>query len=120
MQVTTKYISKEKRVLLELRLVPFGCADDTGLFYGIKFYNDLLKEAWPEGNVQSELILEKNANTFTFKEGWGFPRKVYFNGDECMMPQPDEFPGLPNAAHTNLITVPKLALFWLLMFLALP
>lgn len=120
MQVTTKYISKEKQALLELRLVPFGCADDTGLFYGTKFYNDLLKEAGPEGNVQSELILEKNANTFTFKEGWGFPRKVYFNGDECMMPQPDEFPGLPNAAHANLITVPKLALFWLLMFLAFP
>jgi len=59
------------------------CADDTGMFYGMKFYNDLLMEAGPLGNVQSELLLQKNKDTFTLKNGWAFPRKVYFNGDEC-------------------------------------
>ena len=81
-----------------------SCADDTGMFYGMKFYNDLLMEAGPSGNVQSEVLLQKDKNTFTFKNGWAFPRKVYFNGEECMMPPPDSYPYLPNSAHQNLIT----------------
>ncbi|CAN1311927.1 COBRA-like protein 4 [Linum perenne] len=90
--------------------------DDTGMFYGTKFYNDLLMEAGPFGNVQSEVLLMKDKNTFTFKQGWAFPRKVYFNGDECMLPPPDSYPFLPNAAFTT--PVPFLTLitaFFLLM-----
>lgn len=68
------------------------------MFYGLKYYNDLLMEAGPEGNVQSEILLQKDQNTFTFKQGWAFPRKVYFNGDECKMPHPDDYPHLPNSA----------------------
>jgi hypothetical protein len=68
------------------------------MFYGLKYYNDLLMEAGPEGNVQSEILLHKDLNTFTFKKGWAFPRKVYFNGDECKMPPPDAYPYLPNSA----------------------
>lgn len=76
-------------------------------------------EAGPNGNVQTELILEKDAETFTFREGWAFPRKIYFNGDECMMPPPDSYPHLPNSAHSNLVMIlPKLALFWVLVTLA--
>lgn len=74
------------------------------MFYGMKFYNDLLMEAGPQGNVQSELLLQKNKDTFTFKQGWAFPRKVYFNGDECMLPPPDAYPFLPNSANANPIT----------------
>lgn len=73
-------------------------ADDSGMFYGIKFFNDVLMEAGVDGNVQSELILQKDMNMFTFKQGWAFPRKVYFNGEECMMPPPEEYPYLPNSA----------------------
>ncbi|KAK8497933.1 hypothetical protein V6N12_057109 [Hibiscus sabdariffa] len=51
-------------------------ADDTGMLYGMKFYNDLLMEAGPFGNVQSEVLLRKDKDTFTFKQGWAFPRKV--------------------------------------------
>lgn len=69
------------------------------MFYGMKFFNDLLMEAGPFGNVQSEVLLQKDQNTFTFKQGWAFPRKVYFNGDECMLPPPDMYPFLPNSAH---------------------
>ena len=76
-------------------------ADDTGMFYGMKFYNDLLMEAGPQGNVQSEVLLRKNKDTFTFKHGWAFPRKVYFNGDECLLPPPDTYPFLPNSAYVN-------------------
>ncbi|KAK6921024.1 COBRA, plant [Dillenia turbinata] len=85
-------------------LVPYPSTNDSGMFYGIKYYNDILMEAGPDGNVQSELILQKDFNTFTFKEGWAFPRKVYFNGDECAMPPPDVYPYLPSSAHGNLVS----------------
>lgn len=73
------------------------------MFYGMKFYNDLLMEAGPSGNVQSEVLLQKDKNTFTLKQGWAFPRKVYFNGEECMLPPPDTYPFLPNSAHNSLV-----------------
>ncbi|KAJ6402570.1 hypothetical protein OIU84_014633 [Salix udensis] len=76
-----------------------ACEDDTAMFYGMKNYNDELMEAGPLGNLQSEVLLQKDQNTFTFKQGWAFPRKVYFNGDECMLPPPDTYPFLPNSAH---------------------
>ncbi|KAL6650139.1 hypothetical protein ACP70R_014363 [Stipagrostis hirtigluma subsp. patula] len=79
-------------------LLPYGTINDTGMFYGLKFYNDLLMEAGPFGNVQSEVLMRKDARTFTFSQGWAFPRKIYFNGDECKMPPPDSYPYLPNSA----------------------
>lgn len=69
------------------------------MFFGMKYYNDLLNEAGPMGNVQSEILLKKDKNTFTLKQGWAFPRKIYFNGDECKLPPPDAYPSLPNAVH---------------------
>lgn len=90
-------------------------ADDTGMFYGMKFYNDLLMEAGPFGNVQSEVLMQKDENTFTFKQGWAFPRKVYFNGEECMLPPPEAYPSLPNTANTKSILISTIAasVFWL-------
>lgn len=80
-------------------LVPYQDINDTGMFYGMKFYNDLLMEAGPFGNVQSEVLLRKDKTTFTLKQGWGFPRRIYFNGDECKLPPPDSYPFLPNSAR---------------------
>jgi hypothetical protein len=80
-------------------ILVYACAtDDTAMFYGLKYFNDQLMQAGPYGNVQSEVLMRKDANTFTFKQGWAFPRKVYFNGDECQMPPPDAYPYLPNSA----------------------
>ena len=76
-------------------------ADDTGMFYGMKYYNDLLMEAGAFGNVQSEVLLQKDQDSFMLKKGWGFPRKVYFNGDECMLPSPENYPHLPNSAPVS-------------------
>ena len=87
------------------------------MFYGLKFYNDVLMQAGPDGNVQSELILHKDMNTFTFKQGWAFPLKIYFNGDECMMPLPDQYPYLPNSANSNIIASSTMASFLLLVLL---
>lgn len=95
----------------------FFNADDTGMFYGMKFFNDLLMEAGPSGNVQSEVLLQKDKDTFTFKQGWAFPRKVYFNGEECMMPPPDTYPFLPNSAPVKVLHFPTF-IFSLLVLLA--
>ena len=36
----------------------YACnADDIGMFYGMKYFNDLLMEVGPTGNVQSELLM---------------------------------------------------------------
>ncbi|GJM96656.1 hypothetical protein PR202_ga13518 [Eleusine coracana subsp. coracana] len=80
-------------------LTPYGGGiNDTAMFWGVKFYNDLLMQAGKLGNVQSELLLRKDSQTFTFDKGWAFPRRVYFNGDNCVMPPPDAYPWLPNAS----------------------
>ncbi|GJN23277.1 hypothetical protein PR202_gb10913 [Eleusine coracana subsp. coracana] len=80
-------------------LTPYGGGiNDTAMFWGVKFYNDLLMQAGKLGNVQSELLLRKDSQAFTFDKGWAFPRRVYFNGDNCVMPPPDAYPWLPNAS----------------------
>lgn len=78
-------------------LTPYGVINDTAMLWGMKFYNDLLMQAGPLGNVQSELLFRKDLSTFTFEKGWAFPRRVYFNGDNCVMPPPDSYPYMPNA-----------------------
>ena len=74
-------------------------SDDTGMFWGIQYYNDMLLSSGRNGNVQTEMILHKDEGNFTFNEGWAFPRKISFNGDECVMPSPEDYPSLPNKAH---------------------
>ncbi|KAM3380847.1 COBRA-like protein 1 [Capsicum galapagoense] len=91
-------------------LVPYGLINDTAMFWGIKYYNDLLMQGGPYGNVQSEILLRKDKSKFTFEKGWAFPHKVYFNGDNCVMPPPDVYPYLPNASsHSGLILLHCLA-----------
>lgn len=85
------------------------------MFYGMKFFNDLLMEAGPSGNVQSEVLLQKNKETFTFNQGWAFPRRVYFNGEECMMPPPDTYPYLPNSSPMNTLNFQALFTSFLLL-----
>lgn len=79
-------------------LNPYQAINDTAMLWGVKFYNDFLSTAGPLGNVQSELLFRKDASTFTFEKGWAFPRRIYFNGDNCVMPPPDSYPFLPNTS----------------------
>lgn len=79
-------------------LNPYAAINDTAMLWGVKFYNDLLMQAGPLGNVQSELLFRKDTSAFTFEKGWAFPRRIYFNGDNCVMPPPDAYPWLPNAS----------------------
>ncbi|CAN1305451.1 COBRA-like protein 6 [Linum perenne] len=76
----------------------FRYTNDSGMFWGIKFYNDMLLQEGVSGNVQSEMLLAKEAGLFSFREGWAFPRRILFNGDECVMPPPDHYPMLPNSS----------------------
>lgn len=59
----------------------------------------MLQQEGEFGNVQSEILLHKDPGVFTFGGGWGFPRKISFNGDECVIPNPDQYPTLPNAGN---------------------
>ncbi|XP_042498579.1 COBRA-like protein 1 [Macadamia integrifolia] len=86
-------------------LTPYGVINDTAMLWGVKFYNDLLMQAGPLGNVQSELLFQKDPSTFTFDKGWAFPRRIYFNGDNCVMPPPDAYPSLPNASSRPIISL---------------
>ncbi|KAL5987896.1 COBRA-like protein 1 [Asimina triloba] len=86
-------------------LNPYQGINDTAMLWGIKFYNDLLMQAGPSGNVQSELLFRKEPDAFTFEKGWAFPRRIYFNGDNCVMPPPDSYPWLPNASPPRTIAV---------------
>ena len=70
-------------------------SDDTAMFWGVKSYNDVLMQDGKLGTVQSGLLLRKDSRTFIFEKGWAFPRRVYFNGDNCVMPAPENYPSLP-------------------------
>jgi hypothetical protein len=100
--------------------LPFFSADDTGMLWGIRYYNDLLMVAGPVGNVQSELLFRKEPSTFTFERGWAVPRRIYFNGDNCVMPPPDAYPWLPNPSHSHVLkassVVLSMAIFTTLFF----
>ncbi|KAF6147864.1 hypothetical protein GIB67_014444 [Kingdonia uniflora] len=78
----------------------YGPINDTGMFWGIQYYNDMLLQSGDKGNVQTELLFHKDSDMFTFSNGWAFPRKISFNGDECVMPSPDEYPRLPNGSRS--------------------
>ncbi|KAF4381324.1 hypothetical protein G4B88_031351 [Cannabis sativa] len=91
-------------------LTPYAGLNDTAMLYGVKFYNDFLSQAGPLGNVQSELLFRKDSSTFTFEKGWAFPRRIYFNGDNCVMPPPDSYPWLPNSSHKPIPSLFHLAM----------
>lgn len=59
--------------------------DYTTMLWGVKSSNDLLMQPGPLGNVHFELLLQKSTSKFTSDKGWAFPRRVYFNGDNCML-----------------------------------
>ncbi|XP_020695494.1 COBRA-like protein 7 isoform X2 [Dendrobium catenatum] len=82
-------------------LIQYNTINDTGVFWGIKYYNDLLLQQGEFGNVQTEILLKKDPAIFTFQGGWPFPRKISFNGQECVMPTPDEYPSLPRGSTAS-------------------
>ncbi|KAK3144114.1 hypothetical protein QOZ80_4AG0308970 [Eleusine coracana subsp. coracana] len=79
-------------------LIQYGTLNDTGMFWGVPNYNQMLLQ---DGNVQTEIVLKKDEGQFTFSQGWAFPRKIYFDGRECVMPPVDQYPFLPNGASAT-------------------
>lgn len=74
-------------------------ADEAALFWGLNYYNTMLVHADEKdpGSVTTDVLMNKDLESFTLSNGWAFPRRIYFNGDNCQMPMPDEFPALPNS-----------------------
>ncbi|KAJ0971063.1 hypothetical protein J5N97_019022 [Dioscorea zingiberensis] len=99
-------------------LIVYPGTNDTGMFWGIPYYNTMLLKHGENGNVQTEMILKKDPGDFTFNGGWAFPRRVMFNGRECVMPLPESYPSLPNAAAAVPVA-PSIApfIFIVLLFL---
>ncbi|CAL1389596.1 unnamed protein product [Linum trigynum] len=100
-------------------LTPYDGFNDTAMLWGVKFYNDFLSQAGPLGNVQSELLFRKDQSTFTFEKGWAFPRRIYFNGDNCVMPPPDAYPWLPNDGYQSTMSLLQALTTALLSFIVL-
>lgn len=78
-------------------------ADKVALFWGIRYYNEELLQVIDRklGSVNTEVLLEKKPNKFTFNNGWAFPRRIYFNGENCVMPLPETYPTLPNGSSKH-------------------
>ncbi|GMP87386.1 hypothetical protein CsSME_00039780 [Camellia sinensis var. sinensis] len=96
----------------------YGDLNDTRMFYGIQYYNDMLLQSGYNGSVQTEMVLHKDTRIFIFRKGWAFSRKISFNGDECVMPSPDDYPRLPNNGQLSACRHPILIGFktWALSF----
>ena len=77
-------------------------ADGVALLWGIDYYNNEILHSDKDrvGSVTTEILLEKDQNSFTLQNGWAFPRRIYFNGENCDMPLPDTFPMLPNGSSS--------------------
>ncbi|CAK9192251.1 unnamed protein product [Sphagnum troendelagicum] len=78
--------------------------NDSAVFWGIKYFNDMLMAAGPSGNVQSELLFQKT-KAFKFNNGWALPHRVYFNGDDCVLPDLQDYPSLPNSGSSCHLSV---------------
>lgn len=92
----TKFLELQQD--LNVLFLSFNWPDDTAMLWGVKRHNDNLLQAGLLGNVQSDILFRKDSSTFTFDNGWAFPRRIYFNGDSCVMPPLDAYPYLP---HTS-------------------
>ncbi|KAJ8767577.1 hypothetical protein K2173_017921 [Erythroxylum novogranatense] len=75
-----------------------GYSDEVALFWGLPYVTDVLVQVSNEqaGSVTTDILIKKDLQTFTLRNGWAMPRRIYFSGEECAMPLPDTFPALPN------------------------
>lgn len=71
------------------------------MLWGVKRHNENLLQAGPLGNVQSDILFQKDSSTSTLGKGWPFPRRIYFNGDECIMPYSDAYSYLSDTSSPN-------------------
>ncbi|KAK6946384.1 COBRA, plant [Dillenia turbinata] len=95
-------------------------SDEVALFWGLPYYNDALLQADDKqlGSVTIEILINKDLHSFTLSNGWAFPRRVYFNGENCKMPLPDTFPMLPNGSSSQKPNG-SLSLFLLLLYITI-
>ncbi|ERN13532.1 hypothetical protein AMTR_s00041p00228050 [Amborella trichopoda] len=95
--------------------------NEAALFWGLEYVNGELLQADNTGfgSVTSEILLHKDRKSFSLRNGWAFPRRVYFNGEDCIMPLPDVYPMLPNGSCGPLTSLQNhlVLLFMLLVLL---
>ncbi|XP_047321039.1 protein COBRA-like [Impatiens glandulifera] len=69
------------------------------MMWGVKKKNDVIIGAagsfdGGKNYVESEVLFKKEKMNLALEKGWGFPIRVYFNGDRCVMPPLDAYPYL--------------------------
>ena len=55
-------------------------ADEVALFWGIDYFNTILQQADGDqvGSLNTEILLNKDTDSFTLSNGWAFPAKNIF------------------------------------------
>ncbi|GMY05547.1 COBRA-like protein 1 [Fagus crenata] len=98
-----------------------GFGDEVALFWGIEYFNTILLHADEDqvGSLSSEILFNKDTDSFTLSNGWAFPRRIYFNGENCEMPLPDTFPMLPNGSSSLKPSYCKILLLLFFTFITL-
>ncbi|KAL9662584.1 hypothetical protein QQ045_022899 [Rhodiola kirilowii] len=80
--------------------------------------SDTHSNSGTNGSVQSEILFHKDPGVFMFEDDWAFPRKMTFNGQDCVMPSPEDFPKLPKRGIGSYATMNRsFSYFWLWSFL---
>ena len=51
-------------------------SDDLGIFWGVKFYNDMLLQGGLDGNLQSETVFRRD-ESFMLNNGWAFQCELH-------------------------------------------
>ncbi|KAM3695516.1 hypothetical protein ACB098_07G137800 [Castanea mollissima] len=98
-----------------------GFGDEVALFWGIEYFNTILLQADGDqvGSLNTEILLNKDTDSFTLSNGWAFPRRIYFDGENCIMPPPYTFPALPNGISSLKPTYCKIILLIVFTFITL-
>ena len=96
-------------------------ADEVALFWGIDYFNTILLQADGDqvGSLNTEILLNKDTDSFTLSNGWAFPQRIYFDGENCEMPPLNTFPALPNGISSLKPTYCKIILLIVFTFITL-
>lgn len=96
-------------------------ADEVALFWGIDYFNTILLQADGDqvGSLNTEILLNKDTDSFTLSNEWAFPQRIYFDGENCIMPPPHTFPALPNGISSLKPTYCKIILLIVFTFITL-
>ena len=94
-------------------------ADEVALFWGITSIPSCCRLMGIKSVHWTQILLNKDTDSFTLSNGWAFPWRIYFDGENCEMPLPDTFPELPNGISSLKPTYCKIIILIVFTFITL-